>query len=863
MPVPDPRGDVGRWNNASARVRQPSQPEPPPRRKKKNWFANCCRCCSGQRDDADWGPAPGEVPGARRTDPVIRDGMLVISGIDLMSGRSGSNRRAHHTNEFEYDHLIIRRGQPFDMKLQFRQPYDPDEHRICLEFLNGPTPQVSKGTHILVPVGSSLPGLGWSAEIKDSDSNTMDLRVCTSPTAIIGKYQFSVKTRSKAGEYPMPFDPRYEIYILFNPWCPEDPVYLPQTGSLDEYVLNESGRIYYGTESQIGERTWNYAQFDKGVLDACLFMLDRRGMPHASRGDPIMVSRVVSAMVNSIDDNGVLVGNWTGDYSRGTNPSAWVGSRDILLQYHRTGYPVQYGQCWVFAGVVTTVLRCLGIATRTVTNYNSAHDTDVSLTMDIYFDENMKPLEHLNKDSVWNFHVWNDCWMTRPDLPSGYDGWQVVDATPQESSSGIFCCGPCSVEAIKNGLVYMKYDASFCFAEVNSDKVYWQRQSDGSFKIVYVEEKAIGHLISTKAVGSHKRDDITDIYKHPEGSEAERKAVETAAKHGTKAHIYTNKDWGEDISVTVDTEDAYTGQDISLRINLKNRSNVPRNVSLNLFVAVMYYTGVTGSNFKQEQRQVQVPAGGAQAVPMVISYAEYKPHLVDQGAMKLSVSGKVAETSQVIAKEHTFRLRTPDLTLTMLGPAIVGQETQVQVVFKNPLPVTLTGAVFHMEGSGLSTPSTMTVGNIGPHQTVRLRQPFTPLRAGRRQLVASLDSPQLSQVHGVLTIEVTPGPQPGPSASPAPSRGSPAPARASPAPTRASPAPTRASPAPARASPAPNRASPARQPANRSNPANASPARHPDPRGSPARGSPSRQPDPRESPNVRGAPRTGRTGRPV
>uniref|UniRef100_A0A8C0GHV4 Protein-glutamine gamma-glutamyltransferase K n=1 Tax=Chelonoidis abingdonii TaxID=106734 RepID=A0A8C0GHV4_CHEAB len=591
------------------------------------------------------------------------EGMLVVSGMDLMGQRSGANRRAHRTDEFEYDELIVRRGQPFDIRLQLRQPYDPELHRVCLELLIGESRAPGAPLWHPLPVGAPLPGLGWSAEVTDSTDDSLSLRVSTAPTAVIGKYRFSVKTRSPAGEYQMPFDPRNEIYILFNPWCREDAVYLPHDDWLEEYVLNESGRIYYGTESQIGERTWNYGQFDKGILDACLYILDRRGMPHSGRGDPINVSRVVSAMVNSLDDNGVLVGNWTGDYSRGTNPSAWVGSVDILRQYHRTGYPVLYGQCWVFAGVVTSVLRCFGIATRTVTNYNSAHDTDVSLTMDIYFDENMKPLERLNADSVWNFHVWNDCWMTRPDLPSGYDGWQVVDATPQETSSGeggVFVGAGHSMGAVKGRGLHGVLTQSLP-PQVNSDNVYWQRQADGTYKIVYVEEKAIGHLISTKAVGSHERHDVTDIYKHPEGTRQAR-GVDSARGAGPLTH--------------------------AARLACPPQSHHLKHLRVHtrLFLTLSgrgepEVHGKGGPNAWVLSVQVQVERGNSN------TWDCWRREAVG-GSMKL-------------ARTSGF---SPLSLSQVLGPAVVGKETQVQVVFKNPLPQTLTGAVFHMEGSGVSSP---------------------------------------------------------------------------------------------------------------------------------------------------------------
>lgn len=77
--------------------------------------------------------------------------------------------------------------------------------------------------------------------------------------------------------------------------------------------------------------------------------------------------------------------------------------------------------------------RAIGIPCRSVTNYNSAHDTDVTMTIDNYITpEDAEDVSRVCNDSIWNFHVWNDAWMARYDLPQGYGGWQAIDATPQE-----------------------------------------------------------------------------------------------------------------------------------------------------------------------------------------------------------------------------------------------------------------------------------------------------------------------------------------------------------------------------------------------------------------------------------------------
>ncbi|KAG8455376.1 hypothetical protein GDO86_001536 [Hymenochirus boettgeri] len=725
--------------------------------KKKSFWARMCPCCCGlksqnepdtdmrpvHRPDGGSGTSPYTPHDGTATDPATgpTTGPAAVQTVDLLKQREGETRRSHHTDEFEYDDLIVRRGQPFKICVTFQRAFNPDSDNLCVLL------QIASAQPFTLPVMKGINEGSWGCQICEVSGSKATLLLCTSAQAPVGLYKIDVKVNNDKGCSS-------RLYVLFNPWCKQDAVFLDNEAWRQEYVLNEIGRIYYGTEHQIGERSWNYGQFDKGILEACLYLLDRAGLSTTARGDPITVSRAISALVNSMDDNGVVEGNWDGKYSSGVNPVAWIGSVDILLRYLQTGRPVKYGQCWVFAGVTTTVLRCLGIAGRTITNFASAHDADGNLTFDVYFDENMKPIEEKNCDSIWNYHVWNDCWMTRPDLPAGYSGWQAIDATPQETSNGTYCCGPSPHLAIKNGLVNIPYDTPFIFAEVNCDKVYFQR-INGVFKTVLVEERVVGHSISTKAIGSNAREDITYLYKYPEGSAEERNSVRTAAQYGNKSLAVVNVDDGNDVTITIESQDGViTGNDINIRVLLKNCSNNRRSVSLTMCVAVMFYNGVCKESFKTENGDLVLNPGEVKAVGMLVRYDEYCKHLVDQGAMMFTVSGIVKETGQKLAKQHTFRTRTPDLVIKVRGEPIVGQQIVAEIIFTNPLQKTLHKAAFHVEGPGLQRPKIVQVGDIGPLKTVSITERFTPRRSGPRQFIASLESNELSQVHGVTEVTV-------------------------------------------------------------------------------------------------------------
>ncbi|XP_078469803.1 protein-glutamine gamma-glutamyltransferase K-like isoform X1 [Lampetra planeri] len=717
----------------------------------------------------DTGSSSSEVAGGRprTTGPPGAGGvpLLGVWAVELHGEQEGRTRLEHRTERYETPLPVLRRGLPFPVTVTFSRPFEPRSDRLQLELYIGKYPRIDRGTYIPIPLaepGEEVEPGTWKATVTGSQGARMALLVHTSPKCIVGKYRFHVATLSAGGLYRSSRDPNTDLYFLFNPWCPEDGVYMESEAEREEYVLNDIGRIFHGTRDQIVSRVWNFGQYEYGVLDAALSVLDCGRLPLPGRDSPVTVARVASAAVNSQDDNGVVEGCWVDNYTGGVAPTAWNGSAEILLDFKMSRRPVKYGQCWVFAGVATSVLRCLGIPSRPVTNYCSAHDRDASMSYDVYLDESLAPRDDLNKDSIWNYHVWSECWMARPDLPLGYGGWQIVDATPQENSEGIFRCGPSPVNAVKSGIVYLPYDTKFVFAEVNSDKVYWKVGLDGELSPVDVERRAVGHCISTKAIGSDNREDITHAYKYPEGSDEERVSVEMACRYGTKPSLLaealgSRPNHDVVLEVTAPPDGALTmGRDVALGVRLKNHSvdGEERRVSLLLHCDALFYTGVVRSAVKRQRFDVDLPPGAEHQVVLQVRRGEYLGMLVDQGGLMLTATGRVLETSQPLVAQRAFHLTLTPLHIAVLGEVRSGWDFMAEVSFTNPLPAVLQGVTFRLEATGLQQNKVIRHGDIRKGETVTVRERLTPTRPGLRKLVGSMVCRQLTQVLGDTDLNV-------------------------------------------------------------------------------------------------------------
>ncbi|XP_058635407.1 protein-glutamine gamma-glutamyltransferase 2 isoform X2 [Onychostoma macrolepis] len=669
------------------------------------------------------------------------------------------NNTEHHTNEITEERLIVRRGQAFSLILSAERL---DHNDIEITAATGPGACEQKGTLSscsTVTQRCSSIGKRWSVRVLNSSPSAVTLSVLCPSDACIGLYSLSVRSGSCSNVNT--------LTVLFNPWCRDDWVFLPSEAERQEFVMNEQGIVYKGVDEYITNISWDFGQFEEDILDICLKLLDvnpkcLKDAPedYSARCNPIYVSRVVSAMINSDDDKGVLMGQWDGTFIGGTLPSNWSSSVDILRQWIKYDcHPVKFGQCWVFAAVMCTVLRCLGIPCRVVTNFESAHDTDHNLVVDEYFgDYGVRPKR--NKDSVWNYHVWVEGWMKRPDLSqdSFYDGWQVLDPTPQERNSGTYCCGPAPVKAVLEGHTDVKYEVPFVFGEVNADKITWLVMANGSKQKILSDTKTVGQKISTKAVGSDSRQDITDQYKHPEGSAKERAVYSEAVKRVTGLKE-SQTPLRPNIQMKVSLDGApLNGGDISLKLLLKSDSSKAQLLTLKMSAQVMRYTGNPAADVWSHTADLQLQPNTEQTLPFTLPFTAYGPKLLDNNCIKVSVIGTdKSDPNAVYLAEKDVVPHSPTLSVTVSGTPLQDSEMTAEVIFLNPLPLPLRNCSIMLTGSGLlkQTEQSNTV-ELGPGKRITLRVTFKPYKVGPKKLVANFNSCTFKDIKASVDINVRP-----------------------------------------------------------------------------------------------------------
>ncbi|KAM3872192.1 protein-glutamine gamma-glutamyltransferase 5-like [Diretmus argenteus] len=267
------------------------------------------------------------------------------------------NHVSHETLGLSSHHLVVRRGKPFKLTLIFRsRTWYPHSEDLVLEvFLGGLSERIP------VCFSRERSDSHWSAQIYPGDVQTQSVTVhlCSPVLSSVARYDIlaHIETAWNKRSYTLG-----SFVLLCNPWLKGDPVYMPLDVQIQEYVKSDFGLVYMGTHLNVCRRPWSFGQYEPGILEACLKLLQlspqhlkHKTKDYIRRADPVYLSRVVCAMVNCNDDMGVVDGRWDGCYSGGVRPTEWSSSADILHQWVSSNcFPVRYGQCWVFASVLFT-----------------------------------------------------------------------------------------------------------------------------------------------------------------------------------------------------------------------------------------------------------------------------------------------------------------------------------------------------------------------------------------------------------------------------------------------------------------------------------------------------------------------------
>ncbi|NXE65440.1 EPB42 protein, partial [Calcarius ornatus] len=649
------------------------------------------------------------------------------------------NNKSHHTEEISTKRLIVRRGQPFTITVSFSAPihnYLKQMKRTFLIVQTGPHSSKADEIQAEFPISSLGDQKQWSAAVEEQDPNSWTLCVNTPANAPIGQYTLlfhASKSPQLLGNFT----------LLFNPWCRDDEVFLANEAQRQEYILNQDGIIYQGTENAILAQPWDFSQFEEDMVDICFILLalgehSQRETDPAQRKSPVHVCRAAAAMVRRAQSS--------------PDPS-WG---HLLTPGQAKPLPTE-----------AAFLRCLGIPTRVVTGFTWAHNTKSSLSVDEYYDEDGTLLTQDKSARVWTFHVWNECWMARSDLLPEYSGWQALDATCQEKSKGLSFCGPAPVRAIKEGDTQVDYDVCYFFAAINAKCHVWIHKADDTLKPAFGGTKYTGNNISTKSVGSERCEDITQNYKYPEGSLQEKKVLdkayrnmkelETTSSRGSTQFFFIPTALEEPVNLFIHFQSSslQLGQDMTLSIEVFNHTEREKATHLVVGIQALHYNGVPIAQLWKEEFHFNLHSNSVNNLKVSVPYTWFGKELGENHLLRLTAVLRDEDSSFMYLAQEEISICDSPLTIEFPENMVQYEPSTAKISLQNPLMEPLEQCVVAVTGRGLIyRQRNYRLGSVQAKSTQELEIPFTPTRAGPRRLTARLTCLQLHNLKSYRTTNI-------------------------------------------------------------------------------------------------------------
>ncbi len=673
------------------------------------------------------------------------------------------NEAAHHTDRYalspEEERTILRRCETAQVNLYVRDIFDQAnwhvEFAALSDYDEDGTPE-----RIEIPYyATTIPTDEWGCRLLNFGAavdarHLVQMEIQIPSSAPIGEYSFHAIVKDENDHHVVHQPFQRPVVILFNPYSADDAVYMPDINDRHHYLEARSQHVSYTTSA--GDRrvlSWDCAQGAEDTFLGTLELLVQ--LDAVGRSDPAAVARFLMPRLNANDgDPGVLQGQWGGPYDGGTPPHVWTTSEQIFSEY-RTSGTVSYGQCWTFAGLLSSSLRTLGIPSRLITNFKSGFEvlTPTNDWIDVFYVKVTLLwfdvwLPHpIMRDKWWGWHVWSEAWMTRADIPGA--SWQALDCTPvlQREQANLSNAswtnaqnGPAPVQAIHDGDV-TDFDVSMFEVAVDG-RIHYQKESGES--IVRVDNE-MGELITTHGPSSAPFGviDITSTYKIP-----------VFAPHPLRSEIELRLD----IPAVAELGLPLAG---SLRIDNSSGQQQTVNVAW-LANAQMYNGDQIDVVAPPTSSQHVVPALGGVSIPISVDWSSIAPTVEPMSVIEFVGTAYCPATDVVAVTTERIAVSGVPVTLSLdpTGRVATGGVVDATFTITNPLAVDLSNVVLKISGDDGVVMNdgayfeNVDIGTIVGGASVTVTRQFVASTTGHKVILANVYADSTGMSSEVAEFEV-------------------------------------------------------------------------------------------------------------